>query len=222
MFSVVRAIDHSKPTPGHPVSPSPAPLPLIPVGISTPTPVPPVAPPKSRQAVEFPLKQARSRDGIISYLTKKHGGNVHDKGIVIITSKSVVMDHPDCAVRNIADLTSNSHFQSKDEPGQWICWDFNEMRVRPTHYTFDSVSLKWWVLEGSLDGQAWTEIGGKPKIDRKSGFMAQFMNAADAIPILQASFPVSNSAECRFIRLTQTSDDSVLMTAFEFFGTLFE
>jgi hypothetical protein len=30
--------------------------------------------------------EARSLDGIISYLTRKHGGNVHDKGIVTITS----------------------------------------------------------------------------------------------------------------------------------------
>jgi hypothetical protein len=38
-------------------------------------------------AVEFPLKEAESSEGIISYLTRKYGGNVHDKGIVTITSK---------------------------------------------------------------------------------------------------------------------------------------
>jgi hypothetical protein len=42
--------------------------------------------------VEFPLKEAKSLEGIISYLTRKHGGNVHDKGIVTITSKSVASD----------------------------------------------------------------------------------------------------------------------------------
>jgi hypothetical protein len=42
--------------------------------------------------VEFQLKEAKSLDGMISYLTRKHGGNVHDKGIVRITSKSVASD----------------------------------------------------------------------------------------------------------------------------------
>jgi hypothetical protein len=42
--------------------------------------------------VEFLLKQAKAVDGIISYLTGKHGGNVHEKGIVTITSKSIYTD----------------------------------------------------------------------------------------------------------------------------------
>jgi hypothetical protein len=44
--------------------------------------------------VEFPLKEANSLDGIIFYLTRKHGGNVHENGIVTITSKSVYKDKP--------------------------------------------------------------------------------------------------------------------------------
>jgi hypothetical protein len=52
-------------------------------------------------------------------------------------------------------LTSS---QSKDEPGQWVCWDFREIRVHPTHYTIETVWLKSWVVAGSLDGESWTEI----------------------------------------------------------------
>jgi hypothetical protein len=37
--------------------------------------------------VELPLTEAKSRDGIIFYLTRKHGGNVNDKGIVTLMSK---------------------------------------------------------------------------------------------------------------------------------------
>jgi hypothetical protein len=40
------------------------------------------------------MKVAESLEGIISYLTKKHGGNVHEKGIVTIASKSVYDDDP--------------------------------------------------------------------------------------------------------------------------------
>jgi hypothetical protein len=80
------------------------------------------------------MKTDQSLEGIISYLTKKHGGNVHEKGIVTITSKWV-RDDPKFALKNVADLTSRSDFISNHEPDQWVCWDFREMGVRPTHYT---------------------------------------------------------------------------------------
>jgi hypothetical protein len=39
--------------------------------------------------IEFPLQEAKLHDVIMSYLTRRHGGNIQDKGIVTITSKSV-------------------------------------------------------------------------------------------------------------------------------------
>jgi hypothetical protein len=167
----------------------------------------------SGAGAEFPLNEANSLEGIISYLTREHGGNVHDKGIVTITSKSV-HDDPSWAVRNVADLTSASWFCSRNEPGQWICWDFHEMRVRLTHYTVTTDWLKSWVVESSLDGEAWTEI------DRKT-------DNVDFNRWETASFAVSKSAECGFIRLTQTGKkhfghDYLAIGAVEFFGTLLE
>jgi hypothetical protein len=113
-------------------------------------------------------------------------------------------------------ISSDSYFDSKyDEPGQWICWDFRELRVRPTHYTIKSFSLTSWVVESSLDGEAWTEIDRKTdNTDFKKDWVA-------------ASFAVSDSAECRFIRLTQRGknhqgNDWLDIRAFEFFGTLIE
>jgi hypothetical protein len=179
-----------------------------------PTPSTPSAP-KSQNKVEIPMKEAKSLEGIISSLTKKHGGNVQEKGIVTITSKSVADDNPKYAPKNVADLTSDSSFASKDEPGQWVCWDFREMRVRPTHYTIRTYWLKSWVVEGSLDGSSWTEIGRQT-------------NNQDFTDVLgnSASFAVS-TAEFRFIRLTQTDKnhngrDYLILYAVEFFGTLSE
>jgi hypothetical protein len=100
------------------------------------------------------MQAPESLEGIISYLTKKHGGNVHEKGIVTITSKSVNPRYPPT---NVADLTSDRWFNSKKEPDQWVRWDFREMRVCPTHYTITAPWLKSWVVEGSLDGESWTE-----------------------------------------------------------------
>jgi hypothetical protein len=94
----------------------------------------------SHVGLEFPLKEAKSVDGIISCLTRKYNRNVHDTGIVTITSKSVRGDDPRWGVRNVADLSDAEPFWSKDEPAQWICWDFHEIRVRPTHYTIRSDS----------------------------------------------------------------------------------
>jgi hypothetical protein len=84
-----------------------------------------------------------SRMREISDLTQKHAGNVHDQGIVTITSKSVSSDSPETVPVNVADLTTSSDFLSDNTPDQWICWDFGEMRVRPTHYTIQSFRLKF-------------------------------------------------------------------------------
>jgi hypothetical protein len=182
-----------------------------------PAPVRPVSPAKSLREVEFPLRAAKSVEGIIAYLTHKHGGNVHDKGIVTLTSKSVLNNDSDVALRNAADLTSDSYFNSGIEPGQWICWDFHEMRVRWTHYTIrgTGLAMKSWVVESSLDGVNWIEI------DRQTGNRDLVAHPG------RASFAVSKSAEGRFIRLTQTGprhagDNNIGVRAVEFFGTLLE
>jgi hypothetical protein len=186
---------------------SPAPL-------FMPTPVPPVSRSKSLKESKFLLKKGNPLQGIIARLTSKHGGNVHDREIVTITSKSVYSDEHKHALRNVADLTSDSYFQSKKEPGQWVCWDFHEMCARPTHYTIQTNWLKSWVVESSLDGKAWTEIARKnDTIDFND------------IGWLTASFPVSKSTEFRFIRLTQTGKnyceyDCLVIGGFEIFGTL--
>jgi hypothetical protein len=117
------------------------------------------------RAVEFPLKEAKSLEGIISYLTRKHGGNVQDNGIVTITSKSVCNDHRRNALRRVADFASDACFWSNGEPGEWVCLDFHEMGLRPTHYTIKSYLLKSWVIESSLSLVNWTEIDRKTDND---------------------------------------------------------
>jgi hypothetical protein len=169
---------------------------------------------EKRKAVER-ANGAKSLNGIISHLTKKHGGNVQEKGIVTITSKSGLED-PKNALKNVADLTSQSLIGSENAPGQWVCWDFHEMRIHPTHYTIWTAFLKSWVVEGSLDGSSWTGIDRQTdKQDFKTG-------------VNTGSFAISKWVEFRFIRLTQTdkrhyvSDDELALRAVEFFGALFE
>jgi hypothetical protein len=191
-------------------------------------------PAKRQSKVEIPMEEAKSLDGIIAYLTKKHRGNVQEKGIVTMTSKSVsssdddpfypmlaVSDGRDCALKNVPDLTSDSYFLSKDEPGQLVCWDFREMCVRSTHYTIRAFYLKLWVVEGSLDGSNWTEM------DRKTNNLDFDDDLYWNKKWNTASFAVSKPVEFRFIRLTQTDkrhdgSDYLVLCAVEFFGTLSE
>jgi predicted nucleic acid-binding Zn-ribbon protein len=168
---------------------------------------------KREGQVEIPMKVTKSLDGIISYLTKKHGGNVSEKRIVTITSKSFHRD-PKYALRTVADLTSDLYFCSRGEPGQWVCWDFHEMRIRPTHYTLTAWLLQSWDVAGSVDGTSWKSLGEHT--------LNQDFNDTNTV-----SFSVSKPAEFRFIRLSQTGknhreQDYLYLTSVEFFGTLFE
>jgi hypothetical protein len=78
------------------------------------------------------MNEGESLDRIASEVTKKHSRNVHEKGILAITSKSGDDDRK-MDLKNDMELDSDSSFLSVEEPCQWICWDFGEMRVRPTH-----------------------------------------------------------------------------------------
>jgi hypothetical protein len=176
----------------------------------------------------IPLARDKSVNGIFWRLTKKtkKKGRTTLPGIrsVTVTSKSVGVDPPGhrgfCgSPRNVVGVDL-SQFFSKNEPGQWICWDFHELHVTPTHYTLVAAGLKSWVIEGSLDGEHWLEI------DRKTNTQ----DFKDSVPgqgrdWLAASFTASTPVESRFIRLTQTgqrhaNDDVLGLRTVEFFGTL--
>jgi hypothetical protein len=171
-----------------------------------------------RKTEEVPLGEVKSWNrcellqGIIWNLTNECGGNVHEKGIVTLTSKSVYDDDPRGALKNLVDLMSEDAFMSKTVPGEWICWDFHELRVRPTHYTICSSDLQSWVLEGSLDGESWAVIDRRMKRREFTDWNA-------------ASFAVYDTVEVRFIRLSgpgglHPDDNGLLLTSVEFFGTL--
>jgi hypothetical protein len=198
-----------------PSVPGSSPQPIQISAYSAPTPVLAFSSSTSLTAVECPFKEGRSREGIIRYLTLKHSGNVHDREIVTITSKSVYDQRPELAVRNVADLARDSSFSSKYDPGQWVRWDFGERRVRLFHYTIWSKWLKSWVIEGSMDGLNWAEVDRRTENDD--------LKVSPNI----ASFALANPMECTFIRLTQTGEsrpggDQLRIWGVEFFGAILE
>jgi hypothetical protein len=130
-------------------------------------------------------------DGIIAFLTREYGGNVHDKGIVTITSRSV--KDGQYAPRKVVDLTSLHPFVSQENRGEWLCWDFRKMSIRPTRYTLRAPYLARWVLEGSWDGEAWTVL------DRQADISVRpFATTNWFVPCRPRSFTVSNPVTAGF------------------------
>jgi hypothetical protein len=188
---------------------------------------------ESPSEVLCPFDAFRPFEGIIAHLTKKHGGNVHEKGIVKIASKSVNSDLPAglesrnfpvgfmfFAVKNVADLARASYFLSKPSlraENEWVSWDFQDRRVRLTHYTLRMSDFKLWDLEGSVDGEFWKLVHrgsmSRPKGDERVCF-----------DLAVISFPVSDLTDFRFIRLTliESCDhyNNMCLGAVEFFGIL--
>jgi hypothetical protein len=149
-------------------------------------------------------------------LTSKHSGNVHDRGIVNISGSTT---DSSLFAKNVVDLLSTSYFQSNNAPNQWLCYDFKDRKVRPTHYSIRAHSndcyLRSWIFEGSMDGSAWIEL------DRHTDDETTNSNH----PI--GTFSISRHCRCQFVRLRQTGvcaqrNHCLVLYGMEVFGDLIE
>jgi hypothetical protein len=184
---------------------------------------------KSPPQMHFPPNVVQDKwnvvpEGIITHLTRQCGANVHDAGVVeVSSSKPMRFDPPDwsdgdewgpnpenCG-KNVADLkgtTTRSRFSSR---GLWICYDFKSKRIVPTHYAINLHTLTNWVVETSLDGVRWREA------DRQHNFTPK--NSKRAV----RPFTVSGSEVCRFIRIvSQDKKEEAHVIAWEIYGSLIE
>jgi hypothetical protein len=92
--------------------------------------------------------------GIIGYLSEKGVVNVLRAG-----------RRSHFGVKNIVPPKTKTVFGTGDKfpdediaqaPNHWVCYDFREMRVLPTHYTLRSAERG--LVGTSLDGTEWAEI----------------------------------------------------------------
>jgi hypothetical protein len=158
-------------------------------------------------------------EGLICFLRECCGGNPVDKGIMCATgntysSSSVVQP------KNAVDFDTDSRFYSQGETNQWLCYDFTNMRIAPTHYIVRSNGnptgnnhLRSWVIEGSEDQVQWVELDQRNNDGGLNG------------PKSICSYEVRTVMECRFIRLRATGpnwygNNHVNLEAFEVFGGL--
>lgn len=186
---------------------------------------------RPRRQFTYPTREINPLfDGIITYLTRECGGNVHDKGIVNITLSSV--EDGLHLGKHAADFWNESWDETKKEPGAWICYDFKERRVIPTSFTvqwcdpvvYQAGPLEDFLFEVSNDQESWTEVR------HVTNYMSRDFKYTVPFCALVENFPVSHvpSEGSRFIRLRagpktrQSLCDVFGVWALEIFGTLFE
>jgi hypothetical protein len=157
--------------------------------------------------------------GILSHLREKCGGNVHEKGIVSITSSG-----DECNQSwQVADHGWNDRWHSTNAPNSWICFEFKRNSISLQNYTVKSDPhrgqgyhhLREWVVEGSNDNGNW-EI-----LDSRN---TQELNGASLVKTFKCSSE-NSSKFFRFVRLRQTGKncagyDNLMLTGIEFFGSL--
>ena len=171
---------------------------------------------------EFVYRGAPELDGIIAHLTRECGGNVHEKGVVEVTSIGCLdVNHQP---ENVVDFWSLSHFCSVDLPNSWIRYNFRGWRVTLTSYSIKSYCWRpggdhprSWVLEVSNDGSegSWTVVDSRENsFDLNDKFVTRNF-AVSARP----------SGAFRFVRLRLTGknhrgENFLQVCALELFGTL--
>lgn len=105
-------------------------------------------------------------DGIMHYLTKQTGGNIHNNGTIQITSNSICGGHQP---RNLVDYNNNNLYYSQNDKDIFVCFDFKKRRIQLSHYSIKSYvnsqnsdHLRNWMIEASNDGKSWIEIDRHP------------------------------------------------------------
>ena len=170
---------------------------------------------------EFLFDGVSPWNGVISYLTRKYGGNVNDRGVVkVFGSEAARMDYTRYHPKNVADLTDmNSYFLSDDAPEPWVGYNFQELRVIPTSYSvtyiepiFGRPRLPALQFQVSNDLKSWRTLDSR---DRKE-LKRQPPNFR-ICPVPTERF--------QYVRIkvpARVGNCQICITAFEVYGTLFE
>ena len=123
-------------------------------------------------------------EGIISYLKKKYGNDIHDQEIISISSSSTEKNKPE----QVIDYNFQDFWCSSMIIGSWLEINFRQFKVKLNGYSLKSSNakinerhLKNWIIEGSNDRGNWTEIDKKENNFDLNG------------PNYEQYFPISNA-----------------------------
>jgi hypothetical protein len=150
----------------------------------------------------------------LSFLTSECGGNVHERGVVNITSSSNEFSNK---CHQVADQGWNGFWYTNNVARSWIQFDFKESSVCLMDYRLksdghDSHHLLQWEIEGSEDGNGWERIDTRNTQDLNGNFITKTFKCTSP-----------ESRFYRYIRLVQTGKNlsgcNYLMRCnIEFFG----
>jgi hypothetical protein len=162
----------------------------------------------------FEFKKGGEFSGILSHLTTKCGGNVHEKGAVNITSSGGQGNK----CWQVADHGWNNYWISQNIPNSWICFDFKDKSVFLEHYTLKSGGngncyFIQWEIEGSNDCSTWKSLDGRNAKDLCGNYLVKTYGCSR----------VNRREFFRFIRIRQTGKNSsnyhhLTLCNIEFFG----
>lgn len=159
--------------------------------------------PKEKHSIDIKYREGREFRGILRELWRKSDGKIENE--VNFTASSIINMDDRNQPRNIALFDEHEkRFYSGNSPGIWICLDFKDKRVSPTHYTLRS--YKWdaksihprsWNIEGSVDGINWVEIDNRRD--------CQFLNGGKLSHTFQMNR--QNQGQFKYIRVHSTGND---------------
>jgi hypothetical protein len=155
--------------------------------------------------------------GLIFHLTEFCGGNVHENGLVNITSSGDRSNH----CWDLVNREWNDFWFTNNAANSWVQFDFKDRVVSLSHYTLKSDGdsghpLLQWKLEGSADGSSWTVLDRRNTQDLNGNYVTKVSSCGEMS---------SQGHFYRYLRLTQTgknssNDDHLLLSEIEFFGSM--
>lgn len=160
-------------------------------------------------------------NGVFAHMTQKSGGNPHDKGLVKVSASSTGNTGIDTPSK-ILNFGREHHWYTKNEPNQWIRFDFGQKTISPTAYTLKTFNnhpggshLRSWVIEGSNDSKNWIII------DQQNS--TNYLNGSQFWKLFKIPKKVS---KFRYIQLRQTGkthhqNDYLFIENLELFGSLY-
>ena len=174
---------------------------------------------KAAVGVLYEYNDDKIFNGIFNHFQEETASQIESK--VNFTSSSVYSSK--FQPSNVALFGNKSkYFYSDDIKSSWICFDFKDHRVIPTHYTIRSPNWdtnsshpKSWVIEASNDNKSWKII------DKQEN--CSILNQARAVHTFELNQP--KSKEFKFIRMRSIGPDwwghnYLALESFEIYGRL--
>ena len=176
-----------------------------------------------RYSNQFKYSEDKVFSGILNYLNKTSSNNIENEINITSSSCCDTNSYPPKNVLNYEDKTK--FFHSSNAENNWLCIDFKERQVIPSHYTIRSehrygtnyYHLKNWVIEGSNDNKSWEVLD-----ERKDCTILKGQSYVHTFEIQQ-----HKSDKYKFIRIRQNgpnwhNDNWLIFDSIEIYGILIQ